>query len=153
MSQSPKVDFSSIKQNITNESSNSISKNEETQSNNKKRNSFSNILQDNKNFIEKKNFTKGDSSPNINYYYNSFGNSPIVDYYAGVTINHNYYTPDDIYKKKEDNFFDNNNNINSKTMPYPFIIIIFIIIIIVIIINIIISFIDNINSISFKFIL
>ena len=105
MSQSPKVDFSSLKKNISNESSIPISKNEETQSNIKKINSFKNISQDNKNFIEKKNFTKGDSSPNINYYYNSFGNSPIVDYYAGVTINHNYYTPDDIYKKKEENFF------------------------------------------------
>ena len=58
MSQSPKVDFSSLKKNISNESSIPISKNEETQSNIKKINSFKNISQDNKNFIEKKTLLK-----------------------------------------------------------------------------------------------
>jgi hypothetical protein len=115
MSQSPKRENFSEKKNILmTESPNPIIKNEKKEENNKKRNSFSNIL-NNKNFIEKKNIFKGDSSPNYNYYYNS---SPIVDYYSGITINHNYYTPDDIYKKKED-FFEK-NNINSKTMPFSY---------------------------------
>ena len=42
------------------------------------------------------------------FYYNS---SPIVDYYSGITINHNYYTPDDIYKNLQEKFEGNNVDI------------------------------------------